>query len=173
MMSQERRLYIFETCSLTRNQRRSTVDKNHQIYKNKNASIVWNPSLKSEIDKLEDVQKFALWVCFKSWDSSYDDLLVKSRLLPLESRRLQFSLCHLFKILRGLTDFEDAPLQMKVNSYNTRPSSKPMPSLPQVRTNYYQHSFFPNIIMIWSTLPGEATNCNSILSFKKNMLFPF
>ena len=74
------------------------------------ASIVWNPSLKSDIDKLEDVQKFALRVCFKSWDSSYDDLLVKSRLLPLESRRLQFSLCHLFKILRGLTDLNESEL---------------------------------------------------------------
>ena len=99
-----------------------------------------------------------------------DDLLVKSRLLPLESRRLQFSLCHLFKILRGLTDFEDAPFQMKVNSYNTRSSSKPMLSLPQVTTNYYQHSFFPNIITIWNSLPGEATNCNSILSFKKHVI---
>ena len=39
------------------------------------ASIVWNPCQKGDIAKLENVQKFALRVCLKSWDMSYDDLL--------------------------------------------------------------------------------------------------
>ena len=35
------------------------------------ASIVWNPSLKGEVDALENVQKFALRMCTKQWNSSY------------------------------------------------------------------------------------------------------
>ena len=67
------------------------------------ASIVWNPGLKGNVDKLEDVQKFALRVCFKSWELSYSELLASARLPSLEQRRIQASLCHLFKILPILT----------------------------------------------------------------------
>ena len=131
------------------------------------ASIVWNPGLKGNIDELEDVQKFALRVCFKSWELSYSELLTNARLPSLEQRRLLASLCHLFKILQGFTDFDNAPLQSRVNLYNTRSSNKPILSVPAARTNYYQHSFFPNIISMWNSLPREATECKSILCFKR------
>ena len=36
---------------------------------------VWNPSFKGDIDIIESVQKYALRVCTKSWELSYDDLL--------------------------------------------------------------------------------------------------
>ena len=36
---------------------------------------VWNPTLTKDIMKLENVQKFALKMCAKSWDSGYQDLL--------------------------------------------------------------------------------------------------
>ena len=62
-------------------------------------SIVWSPSLKGEIDKLEDIQKFALRVYLKSWDKNYDDLLLNSELPSLQKRRVLASLCHLYKIL--------------------------------------------------------------------------
>ena len=56
------------------------------------ASIVWNPGLVGDTDKLEDVQKFALRVCFKSWELSCNDLLSNARLPPLQKRRLQAQL---------------------------------------------------------------------------------
>ena len=131
------------------------------------AFIVWSPSLKGEIDKLEEVQKFALRVCLKSWDKNYDDLLLNSELPSLQKRRVLASLCHLYKILRGLTDFDEAPLQPQSSVYNTRSSCKSMLTLPQFRTNSYQHSFFPSIISIWNSLPREATECNTIETLKK------
>ena len=137
------------------------------------ASIVWNPCQKGDIAKLENVQKFALRVCLKSWDMSYDDLLSNSKLSSLRKRRLLASLCHLYKIIRGLTDFEDAPLQTQVGyNYYTRLSSKSTPSfsLPQSRTNTYRYSFFPNIISLWNSLPREATECNTVETFKKYVI---
>ena len=89
------------------------------------ASIVWNPSVKLEVHKLEDVQKFALRVCLKSWGTNYDDLLSNSNLPSLQKHCVLASLCHLFKISRGLTYFDKAPLQPQVHSYDTRSSHKP------------------------------------------------
>ena len=130
------------------------------------ASIVWNPSLKGEIDRLEEVQKFALRVCLKSWDTNYEELLASSNLPSLSKRRLLASLCHLFKISRGLTDYDEAPLHAQVHIHNTRASCKQMFSLPQCRTNSYQHSFFPNAISIWNNLPKEVIECSSVQTFK-------
>ena len=48
---------------------------------------------------------------------NYEDLLSNSKLSSLQKRRLLASLCHLYKIIRGLTDFEDAPLQAQVGYY--------------------------------------------------------
>ena len=66
-------------------------------------SAVWNPHLKGDIAELEKVQKFALRVCTKSWDTSYDELLAASKLPSLESRRNHTSIRHLFKIINELT----------------------------------------------------------------------
>ena len=39
------------------------------------ASQVWNPYKVGEVNSLEHVQKFALHMCAKSWDTSYQELL--------------------------------------------------------------------------------------------------
>ena len=57
------------------------------------ASIVWNPNFKCEIEAIENVQKFALRMCTKSWDSDYDNLLTVTNLPSLKDRRTQACLC--------------------------------------------------------------------------------
>ena len=56
---------------------------------------VWNPSFKGDIDIIESVQKYALRVCTKSWELSYDDLLNATSIPPLHKRRLIACLSHL------------------------------------------------------------------------------
>ena len=41
-------------------------------------SAVWNPHHEGDIIKLEKVQKYALRVCMKYWNTSYEDLLETS-----------------------------------------------------------------------------------------------
>ena len=74
------------------------------------SAVVWNPHLKGDIEALKKVQKYALRDCFKSWDSNYEALLSMASLPSLRERRMQASLCHLFKIINGLTDFPGAPV---------------------------------------------------------------
>ena len=106
------------------------------------AAIIWNPALKGNIESLENVQKFALWVCMKSWNTVYDELLTSAKLPSLQDRRTVASLCHLFKIVKGLTDFPDAPVHAKTHNYDTRLSDKSLFIVPQYRTNAYQTLFF-------------------------------
>ena len=39
------------------------------------AATVWSPHQKGQIDTLESVQKLALRVCFRNWDTNYHTLL--------------------------------------------------------------------------------------------------
>ena len=55
----------------------------------RNFICIWNSHLKDEIESLENVQKFALQVCLKSWDSEYNELLRVANLPPLHKRWAQ------------------------------------------------------------------------------------
>ena len=56
------------------------------------ASSVWDPSHRLEIDALENVQKFGLWMCLKSWNESYDGLLKAAKIPSLRTTRAQLKL---------------------------------------------------------------------------------
>ena len=72
----------------------------------------WNPFLKKDIELhvIENIQKFALRVCTKSWDANYRSLLEISGLPSFESRRIKAKLCNLYKIIHGLTFYPGAPI---------------------------------------------------------------
>ena len=74
------------------------------------AAPVWDPFLNKDIDLLvEDVQKFGLRVCTKSWNKDYGELLAPSRLPTLQARHQQAKLCQLYKI--DHSSLADAPIQ--------------------------------------------------------------
>lgn len=114
--------------------------------------------------------KYALKVCMKSWDSSYEDLLKMTSLPSMQCRRLQVSLCHLYKIIHGLTDFPDAPTTHQEFHYNSRSLTTGAIMVPPFRTSSHQHSFFPLTISEWNKLPKEITECRTLGSFKSSLL---
>ena len=58
------------------------------------AGVVWDPALLKTLLLFENVQKFALRVCSKQWDSSYDALLNVLTVPTLSSRRKTQKLVH-------------------------------------------------------------------------------
>ena len=130
-------------------------------------SAVWNPHHEGDIIKLEKVQKYALRVCMKSWDTSYEDLLETSNIPSLESRRNKSSVCHLFKIINGLTDYPSPPINLQKFHYNVRSAGSNVLSVPKFHTCSYQHSFFPSTIAKWNRLSKETRECKSLGSFKR------
>ena len=69
------------------------------------ASPVWNPHMHKDIKLLENVEKFAIRIITKRWDSGYQELLDMVALPSLETGRLQSSLCMLYKIVHSLCYF--------------------------------------------------------------------
>ena len=57
------------------------------------ACAAWDPHLSKDITDIENVQKFALKVCTKTWNADYVDLLADSNLPSLAARRSNAKLC--------------------------------------------------------------------------------
>ena len=87
------------------------------------ATAAWDPFLKKDIELIENVQKFALRVCTKSWDSNYSSLLQTSHLPSLQTRRLHTKLCNLFKI----TNAEQSPPLSEQNCTQSSYCTTPVP----------------------------------------------
>ena len=71
------------------------------------ASSVWNPHMHKDIKLLEKEEKFAIRMITKRWDCGYQELLdICMVALPsIETRKLQSSLCMLYKIVHNLCYF--------------------------------------------------------------------
>ena len=137
-----------------------TTIRPHLVY----ASPVWNPFHKGEIENIENVQKLALRICLKAWNSDYEKLLESARIPTLSSRRTQASMSHLSKIVRQQTHFPDAPIIPHQHPYYTRASSQLNTlMIPRANTASYQASFFPRTLAQWNkqkvnTIPQAAPN---------------
>ena len=77
------------------------------------ACSVWDPHLKKDIQMLENVQKFALRICPKSWNSDYDTLLGTINIPTLSNRRETLKLCLLLNILAGRVTYPSCPITIK------------------------------------------------------------
>ena len=123
------------------------------------ASPVWNPFHKGEIESIENVQKFALRMCLKSWTSNYEELLVNAHVPTLSNRCIQASMSHLHKIMNKQTHFPDAPIYPWKNPYNTRTMNENALLIPRANTTSYQSSFFPKSLALWNNLSVNITSC--------------
>ena len=130
------------------------------------AAQIWNPHLVKNITKLEDIQTFALRMCYKNWDAGYQELLDLTTMPTLENRRLYLKLCSLYKII--YSHFYFPP-----NVFTAQPSRTPLVSpllnQPHARTNYYQSSFVPSTISVWNNLPHTALTAHTTQSFKAHI----
>ena len=66
------------------------------------ASQVWSPYKVGETTCIKGVQRFALHMCPKNWDASYQELLQLFSLPNLQQRRVYLDLCSMFRIVHGL-----------------------------------------------------------------------
>ena len=129
---------------------------------------VWNPYLQKDIAAVENVQKFALRVCFKAWSQEYHELLQLANLQSLQDRRSFLSLVTLFKIKNNIVYFPPNFLPPLLSSSRLRShSSCNRFIIPFARTNHYKYSFFCSATLLWNNLPLEAINTTSLSCFKR------
>ena len=124
------------------------------------ACQVWDPYLKRDIDLLESVQKFALRVCSKQWNASYPALCSSLNLSTLAARRKQMKLGLLYRIVHGLADFPSVPITTRDNPFDLRSLNPHTLSGFSAKTNSFKHSFFPEAVELWNSLPSDVALAN-------------
>ena len=127
---------------------------------------VWDPYFAKDVELLQRCQKFALRVCTKEWSSAYPDLLNSTHLPTLSERRKVAKLCHLYKIFRGLTDCQSAPVFQKPITYSGRRNPIQLKQLNTHSTQFH-FSFYPHAISIWNNLCINNDSLLTLNTFKR------
>lgn len=132
------------------------------------ASSVWSPHTKSNIDKIEKVQRRAVrWVKQDySYYSSVTSMQSQLGWQTLQDRRDLSRLIMFYKIMYGLVAISLPPYlerPMRVSRH-----MHPL-SLRQVHTssNYFKFSFFPYTVVLWNSLPASVVLQADLEGFKR------
>ena len=120
-----------------------------------------------DVEKLENVQKFALRLCVKQWDLDYTSLLFICDLPTLAARRQYFSLCTMYKIVNNLMDFPSDVFIPRVTSRHSASNHLYLQTFS--RTNSYLFSFVPNTCSDWNKLPLCLKSTESLALFKSSL----
>ena len=106
-------------------------------------SPVWNPSRRKQVKMIEDVEKFAMKVVTRRWNAGYQELLNMVNIPCIESRRLQSSMCTLYKIVHGLCYFPPDIVSLKP-SLSQQSDRLFLLHQPFARTNGFYSSVVPH-----------------------------
>ena len=121
-----------------------------------------------DVELLQNVEKFALRMVTKRWDTGYQELLDMAALPSLETRRLQSSLCMMYKIVHNLCYFPSNIITPRPN-VSKRTDRQLLLHQPFARTNAFMYSFVPRTVNIWNSLP-EPVDKAPMRIFKNNVM---
>ena len=130
------------------------------------ACTVWDPHLRRDIQAIENVQKFALRVCSKSWNTDYNSLLDTLNISTLSARRTSLKLCLLFKMLTEIVDYPFCPFTRRHTPYANRHLNTVQLTVPHAHTNQFKYSFFPSATERWNSLDFDTCGISSRTSFR-------
>ena len=130
------------------------------------ASVVWDPTLKKDIDQLEKVQRVAARYAknnYRREPGTVTSILSELAWQPLEERRMSARLQMLFKIHTGLVDLDNNAFYRQADSRTrgNRLFQERTESLPQLHS-----SFFPRTLREWNKLPYQATSAPLLSTFR-------
>ena len=138
------------------------------------AAPVWSPHKKCLIDALESVQKLALRICTRKWDTNYHVLLAANNIPSLSKRRLLLRLCLLYNFVKGTcTLHEYAPIEFKEFHHYSRSHSLTL-KVAYARTNTFLNSFFCDTARQWNALPSDIiADSSNVDHFKSRLTVHF
>lgn len=128
---------------------------------------VWSPYLKSDIDKLEQVQRRATKLVPAVKPLEYSERLERFNLTTLEERRIRGDVIQQYKILKGIDKINwFHPQTFKKKALNTRSHSYSIER--QIVKNCEQrYQFFSNrTTTYWNQLSNETINQETTNKFK-------
>ena len=126
------------------------------------AAVVWDPHQQGLSTALENVQKFALRACTRSWKADYSTLLERCKVPTLAQRRQFMKLCYMFQVTNQLV-FQPELIERRTVPRNLRNSCVIELQRPTCRTSVHQFSYFPHTVTLWNSLPSSIQSCGSRL----------
>ena len=134
------------------------------------SSTVWDPYTKSNINKLESVQRRAARYVLDDYQttSSVTAMLQQLGWESLQYRREIAKTVMMFKITQSLVVIPSTPYLHPVGA-TTRGHHHRL-QISYARTDTYKGSFFPSGIRLWNALPPEATGAKSLDTFKSGLV---
>ena len=128
-------------------------------------SSVWSPSKLSDIDNIENVQRYYTKRLHGLWAVPYGERLSICDLETLESRRLKFDLILCYKIVHNLielkfNDFFEYDPNSRTRGHNLKLR------IPLCKNKARKNFFAVRVIPVWNSLPGYFVNSVSLIQFK-------
>ncbi|XP_072030575.1 uncharacterized protein [Amphiura filiformis] len=129
------------------------------------SSAAWAPHHKSDINKLESVQRRAARFVMRDYHrtSSVSNMLRQLNWPTLQQRRDTSKLVMLYKSYYGLVDIP--PCHLVLLSSRTRGHNLRF-VIPRASILVYQHAFFPSTIRMWNALPASLVTAPSCEAFR-------
>jgi len=127
------------------------------------ASSAWDPHTRKNIDKLEQVQRYAATSKF-SRSASVTNILQDLKWPSLQQRRQQSRLTMMYKISNQLVDI-DSSCHFTVAQSNAGGHSARILQRSCIAV-VYANSFFPQTIRDWNQLPTNPLHYRTVDSFK-------
>ena len=133
------------------------------------ASQVWNPYTKSNISRIESIQRRATKFILKS-DDKYLVRLRKLRLLSLEDRRRMEDVVFFYNVVHNHVRLNlDSRVRFSRDAdrgYALRSMHTPNLLTSLSRTNLFKFSFMKRIVEEWNSLPLNIREASSVEEFE-------
>ena len=135
--------------------------------------LVWMFSNAASLKKIENLQKQVLSFSCKSYNTSYEDLLLKSGFSSMNVKRLRTPCVEIFKILKNLNpSFKKQVFSLRQTDRQVRQKNKlklDVPSYNQLALGKKALTFFD--LKTWNSLPYFITYAENLTSFKTMIKF--
>ena len=128
-------------------------------------NVIWFPTLKKDINLIEDVQRRFTKRIEGFCSLPYEERLCQLRLPSLEFRRIRGDMIETYKILHGFYDTVTTKALFKLNDSNTRGHSYKLSKL-SVDANVFRTFFTNRVINNWNSLPKEVVMSGTVNIFK-------
>lgn len=131
-------------------------------------SSIWSPHKVTDIDRLENVQRYFTKRLKGLWDVNYVDRLLICSLKSLELRRLLADIVLVFKIVHKLIALKfDDFFELDTNNVTRGHNFKLR--VPLCRINCRFNFFSVRVVQPWNSLPAPLVNAASVNIFKSGL----
>lgn len=128
------------------------------------ASVVWDPYTKTNINKLEKIQKKSIRFVYSSysWHTSATALVHKANLESLQLRRFHERLKYMHLLYHNKLGINKNLYIEPITRRNTRGNHSKKLKEYSCKTDVFKNSFFPRTVSEWNALPADTAECPTV-----------